>query len=231
MRRLIPLLLALVVLAVACGADDPFAGLGDFSRDFVHGDTTSTSLVNGDLDDGDDVLPEGTGLTVDVEWTNDEIAATIASSREEVVSDVWTRGGGEAFVQATRREIAAALPGVEFPELVPDEVGWITSQLVYETSSASLDVETATAFGLWAYEPYTVTRGQGQVAVLRIGILGPDSVPAPIAAEPVDEGLSLTWASGLYSYRLFCRTGVSDALCWQMAETAAPLELLLPSGA
>ena len=36
------------------------------------------------------------------------------------------------------REIAAVLPGIQFPELLPDEVGWVTSQLVFDVASATL---------------------------------------------------------------------------------------------
>ena len=53
-----------------------------------------------------------------------------------------------------------------------------------------------------------------------LGPLAPSRVPRriePIAGVPVDEGLSLTWASGLYSYQLFCRTGMPDVLCWLTA--------------
>ena len=217
-----------MVLAAACGDDEPFANIGDFSRDYVHGDTTSTSLVTVDPDDDGGELPEGSALSTEADWTNDTISASVAGTADDVVAAVWTRGGGEGFVQASRAEIAAALPEVAFPELVPDQVGWVTSQLVFEPSAAALDTETAAAFGLWAYEPYTVTRGQGQVAVLRVGLLGPDDDAVPIAAEPVDEGLSLTWADDDYRYELFCRTGLSDPQCWRMAETAAPLDLLLP---
>ncbi|MBT8197175.1 MAG: hypothetical protein KJP12_07615 [Acidimicrobiia bacterium] len=226
--RIWVLVLALAVLAAACGDDEPFSNLGDFSRDYVHGESTSTSLVTIDPGEDDGELPEGAALSTDADWTNDTLAASTAGNAADVVAAVWTRGGGEGFVQASRAEIAAALPEIDFPELVPDQVGWVTSQLVFDPSAAALDIDTAAAFGLWAYEPYTVTRGQGQVAVLRIGILGPDEEAEPITAEPVDEGLSLTWADTGYRYELFCRTGLPDPQCWRMAETAAPLRLLLP---
>ncbi|MBT8198472.1 MAG: hypothetical protein KJO84_08250 [Acidimicrobiia bacterium] len=226
--RILVVLAAVLVLVSACSDSEPFSNLGDFSRDYVHGDSTSTSLVTIDPDEDGGELPDGSALSTDAEWTNDSISASVTGSVDDVVAAVWTRGGGEGFIQATRSEIAAALPEVTFPELVPDQVGWVTSQLVFEPSAAALDTETAAAFGLWAYEPYTVTRGQGQIAVLRVGILGPDDEVVPIAAEPVDEGLSLTWSDDAYSYELFCRTGLPDPQCWRMAETAAPLKLLLP---
>ena len=134
---------------------------------------------------------------------------------------VWLRRDGEGrFIQASRLEIASALPEIRFPGLIPDDVGWITSQLVFDVSAhASLDGGTSAAFGLWAVEPYTVS--EGRVAVLRIGRATDDQQAEPfeIVADVVDEGLSLNWVTGIYRYELFCRTILPEDVCWQMAET------------
>ena len=73
-------------------------------------------------------------------------------------------------MQAGRFEIAAALPGVEFPRLVPEKVTHISSQLVFDPLTGTLDVGTSAAFGLWTAEPYTVPRIEGQLVVLRVGL-------------------------------------------------------------
>jgi hypothetical protein len=232
-RRRILLILALAATTAAACGDQPLANVGDLSRDFVHGGSTTTTTTLPDEGDGD--RPVGLIASTDLMWENDTLANQATGDPNVVVSSVWARGNGiEAFIQASRAEIAAALPEARFPELVPDSVGWVTSQLVFDVASATLDAGTAAAFGLWALEPYTVTRTEGQLAVFRIGAAAPEEAGAPdepIRAEVAEQGLSLTWREGAYRYELFCRANLDEDACWQMAESVAPLSILVPEPA
>src|SRR4030042_1135821 len=105
-----PLLLAALFALSAAGCGDVLEGVGDVSRDFVHGDTTTTF--------GSTTLPP---------------------------------------------------PGVESPRLGPEKVTHVSSQLVFDVQTGTLDVATAAAFGLWTASPYTVPRTEGQLVGLRVG--------------------------------------------------------------
>lgn len=225
-------LVLLVALAAAvvsgCGDDGLLSGLGDRSQDFVYGSTTTTTTVIV----VDEVRTVGVVSVLDVAWFNDGIENQALGPPGYVASLVWGRRvGNDRFIQASRVEIASALPNVVFPELVPEEVGWVTSQLVYDTASATLDADVAAAFGLWAVEPYTADNGS--VAVLRVGI-GRDDTPAErstIVVDAVESGISLSWTEAGYRYELFCRTALPVEVCEEMARTTAPLRLLLPPDA
>ncbi len=203
--------------AAACGEAGVLDGLGSRSQDAVVDETATTTVVVVDTDDGEEITAVA---AEDVNWYNDAIERQFEGEPDLVVTKVWQRREGESrFIQASRAEIASALPEVRFPGLLPESVQSITSQLVYDISAATLDGDTSAAFGLWAVEPYTVT--DGRIAVLRIGMSTKDQQAAPfeILADPVDDGLSLSWVTGAYRYELFCRTSLPEELCWQMAET------------
>lgn len=225
-RPFLPVLAVLVALSAA-GCGDVLEGVGGLSREFVHGDTTST-LGTTTLP-----LPGGgvplVGLSPSVVWVNDQHAAGPGLSAEAAISQVWLRGDGvDPYVQAGRDEVAAALPGIEFPRLIPEKVTHISSQLVYDVGTGTLDVATAAAFGLWTAEPYTVPRTEGQLAVLRVGLrsaLAADVVGA-IATFQATDGRELVWSFGDYVYQLFCRTGISEESCFAMAESMTSLEVL-----
>ncbi|MFQ5554215.1 MAG: hypothetical protein ACE5GC_02445 [Acidimicrobiia bacterium] len=208
--------LGVTLLLTACGEAGLLDGLGARSQDVVYEDTTTTTTVLIETASDREV---GAVAAVDVEWFNDVIERQFQGEPSYVIQKVWQRRTGETrFIQASRLEITQALPNIRFPSLVPDEVGWVTSQLVYDTVAATLDADTAVAFGLWALEPYTVT--DGRVAVLRVGVARPEQQEAPsqIIADVVDEGISLNWVTGDFRYELFCRTSLPEDLCWQMAE-------------
>ena len=145
-----------------------------------------------------------------------------------IVSAVWNRGDGVTrFIQASTTEIATALPGVQFPSLVPNQTFSITSQLVYDTASATLDVGTAAAFGMWPVTPYAID--SGSIAVLRVAFddgsgLGGTEVRTVV----IDDGISLKWTAGAYSYELSCVSEIPESVCQQMAASAVPLELIAP---
>lgn len=221
MRRLIPIVLALAVATSACG--DALDGVGDLSRDFVYGgvpSTTSTTAAQGPA-------LNLAGIT-DLVWANDGLDAGVSLGTEQLISAIWLRGGEtSAFVQASRREIAAALPGIEFPRLAPAGITHVTSQLVYDQQTATLDVSTAAAFGLWTGEPYTLPRNEAQLAVLRVGLNEFDDLPAgEFFSVRIADGRELSWGKGDYVYQLFCRTGVSEDACFAIAESTTPLSII-----
>lgn len=220
--------LVVFLAVVACG--NSLEGVGDLSREIVHGnETTSTTAAPAA---GPDLrLEPVTGLV----WWNDGLgAATAGLTSDEILLAVWLRGDQVApSVQSSRREIADVLPGIEFPQLAPEGVTHVSSQLVFDTQTASLGVATAAAFGLWAGEPYTAARTEAQLAVLRVGLKTfDDGTPDnQVLSFNVTEGRELSWLDGDYVYQLFCRTGVSAEACAAMAESTIPLSLLvsLPS--
>lgn len=210
-------LLAVVLLVSSCGEAGLLDGLGSRSQEAVIVPIETTTTIVIDTEDGDQ---EPAVAATDVAWYNDFIQRQFEGEPSLVVNRVWQRKDGDnRFIQASRLEIASALPNIRFPGLIPNEVGWITSQLVYDVSSATLDRDTSAAFGLWAVEPYTVT--DGRVAVLRVGRAPEDQATSAFEIIPdiVNDGLSLSWVTGAYRYELFCRISLGEDLCWQMAET------------
>jgi len=226
MRSLV-VILALAFVVSACG--DMLEDVGDLSRGVVHGDqVASTTTVPDQLDLR---LNPITGAS----WINDEIGSVTAGLElDDLLLAVWLRGDQvDQSVQASRREIAEVLPGVEFPQLAPEGVSHVSSQLVYDVQTASLGVGTAAAFGLWVGEPYTAARSEAQLAVLRVGMKTFDdgSPDNEVFSFSVAGGRELSWVDGEYVYQLFCRTGVLAETCAAMADSTIPLSLLvsLPS--
>lgn len=210
-------LVALGLVAAACGEAGLLDGAGSRSQDAVYGDSTTSTVV---IIDAVTEREVGAVAAAGLVWFNDDIEFQYEGEPSYVIQKVWLRGkDGSRFHQASRLEIADALPDIRFPGLIPDNVGWITSQLVFDTTSGTLDGDIAAAFGLWAVEPYTVT--DGSVAVLRVGVASKDEQAAAfeIIPDPVVEGLSLNWVTGPFRYELFCRNSLPQGLCWQMAET------------
>lgn len=213
------------LFTAACGETGLLDGLGQRSQDAVLGDVSTSSTIP--------VLttPEETLRVVkstDLTWWNDGIPGEATGEKNYIVAKVWERAPQQRFHQASRVEIVQALPNIAFPGVVPEQVRFVTSQLVYDTASALLDAEFSAAFGLWPVEPYSVQ--DASIAVLRVGNAGEFRIDG-IVADVVNEGLSLSWTAGDYRYELFCRTGVIDDLCWQMAESAINLASLIPTSA
>ncbi len=229
MRRVLALL-GLSVTIAACG--DALDGVGDLSRGIVHADQSSTTTT-APVGQVDLRLSPITGAI----WINDDLgAATAGLDGDELIVAVWFRGDlVSASQQSSRREIADVLPGIEFPQLAPEGVTHISSQLVFDTQTTSLGVGTAAAFGYWVGEPYTAARSEAQLAVLRVGFKTFDdgSPDNEVFSFSVADGRELSWVDGEYVYQLFCRTGVSVESCSALAESTIPLSLLvsLPSPA
>ena len=222
-------ILVFVAAVSACGDSGLLDGVGDVSRDWVQGATSTTTTLR--------VESVAGGLSQivlarDIAWFNDAIEDQAGGAPQTVVAAVWDRRRpGERFIQASRAEIAAAIPGIEFPRFVPDGVDWVTSQLVYDKDSGGLDIDTVAAFGLWSVEPYTIT--EGRLAVLRIGEAPPELAPmrSDIAPVLVPDGISLLWTEGGLRYELFCRSTMAEDVCWEVAESTVPLAgLLVASG-
>jgi hypothetical protein len=220
------LVVGLVVSLTACG--DLLSGVGDLSEGVVHGDRTTTTTA---------AAAGGPALRLspitDVVWINDGLgAATAGLEADRILLSVWLRPGpnhGESAIQSSRREISDVLPGIEFPQLAPEGVTHVSSQLVFDTLTASLGVGTAAAFGMWVGEPYTAARSEAQLAVLRVGRKTfDDGTPDnEVFSFSVADGRELSWVDGDYVYQLFCRTGVSDEACQAMASSTIPLSLLV----
>ncbi|MEX2322896.1 MAG: hypothetical protein WEA29_03905 [Acidimicrobiia bacterium] len=216
-----------IALVLLTGCSDLLGGVGDFSRGVVYGDepriaTTTTAATEGPA-------LRLTAVT-EVAWANDGLGAdTGGLDGVELLSAVWTRGDGiTPFIQASRREIAAALPGIEFPQLVPGRVTHISSQLVFDVQSVVLDPSTAAAFGMWVGEPYERPRTEAQLAVLRVGLRAAgDPEPGELFEFQVSEGREITWTEHDYVYQLFCRTGVGEPACSAIAESLFTLQSML----
>lgn len=214
-----------MLLVSACGDEGLLSNVGDKSRDFVYSGTSTTTTL--EVLSGT-TMPLGVVSAADVEWLNDSFPDPNGAEPNVVINRVWQRGDrSSSFIQASRAEIATVLPELKFPSLISDQAGWVTSQLVFDLASGTLDNGTSAAFGLWQVEPYTVT--EGRLAVLRVGVVREpeDAGRTPIEADVVEEGLSLAWVDGLLRYELFCRASILDEMCWQMAENVSPLRRLL----
>ncbi|MGH8925945.1 MAG: hypothetical protein ACRDWA_15110 [Acidimicrobiia bacterium] len=244
MRRFLALVVGLAV--IGCG-EAPLAGVGGHSSDWIGEPTLATSETT---------AADGPSLSSvhRTEWWNGDLVPVGGTTPAEIIAGVYTRArSSDPYVQATPAEIAAALPGVEFPSQVPPEVRFITSQLVYDLSQLTLATDQVAAFGLWSVEPYTRSRSVGQQAVLTV-VNDPEGLAAiasgmadtscaryidrqaqcsvvTVGEHPAWElannlGLTLIWFSETYRYELFLRSGVNPSLASEMAESARPLSAL-----
>ena len=171
-------------LLAGCASDTPLADLGHVTERWIAAApdpviTTTTPTVS---------APVGllaTGGSKTVEWVNDDISdLSPASPSEDAVVAVWSRSNKEdRYVQASRSEIVAALPALRFPELIPEKVAFVTSQLVFDPETGGLASSSVAAFGFWSDKPYTKSRTVSQLAVLMVAIDEP--VPEPVVADTI----------------------------------------------
>jgi hypothetical protein len=223
-RRTVAIMITVFALA---GCGDVLEGVGDLSSGFVAGDTPATTSTVADT--GPDLgLASITGVT----WVNDALDLTASGSPEVLLRDVWLRGDQSSYVQAGRREISMALPGLRVPTLMPESVTHISSQLVFDTQTARLDAATSAAFGYWVGVPYSLPRSEAQLMVLRVGLASTDEVAefTDVAVFNVEGGREVAWVEGAYVYQLFCRTGVIEEACLTVADSFQPLTLLTMVG-
>lgn len=223
-RTTMSVVVAVAVLAAGCGEAGILDGVGERTRSAVVGNTTTTmppaTVAAGEVD-------EALVSATDVLWFNDELGEPSSTEPDVVIAAVWSRQGNSRFVQSSRSEISLALPALGFPSLVPEQVQWVTSQLVYNQTSGTLDPDTSAAFGLWSAEPYTTNTAQ--LGVLRVGRASVDtpSARSELTIVAVPDGVSVGWAESGLRYELFCRTEVSEDLCIETVESSVPLSGLL----
>lgn len=152
------LLLVLALALVGCG-NEPLQTLGKRSSKWVTEPTVVTTTT----------IPITVPLVAPADsliWFNDEIG-TASPDPESVVALVFARREGDRYIQASRAEIATALPDIGFPSRFPPLAEYVTSQLVIENNGEIADDPSA-AFGIWTAEPYTRSRSVGQMIVLRV---------------------------------------------------------------
>ncbi len=225
MRKVAVTLALMALVLTACGEQGWLDGLGERSHDYVEGSTTIGPVEVSSTVAGD----EATLVPVEtVSWLNEAIAGEMISEPGITVSAVWARRGDSSrFVQASPAEIVLPLPGIQFPGLLPERSEWITSQLVFDTASATIDVNTSAAFGVWAGEPYA--EETDQLAVLRVGQNINTGVPiGEIRALASNDGINLNWSDGAYAYELTCIAPFTERACIRMAESIGPLEAFAP---
>lgn len=225
MKSLIICSAVFVVALSACGESRPLQNVGAISEGVLHGESTTTLTIV--IEETGEAIP--IGGAADADWFSDDLGVASDDYTEVVASVVARYDGSETFIQASRQEIVIAVPGIQFPRLLPDVADYVTSQLVVDPVSASIEGATSAAFGFWSAVPYTVNRAEGQVAVLRVGVRA-DAAPEAeiITRSQVDEGISLQWSLQELRYELFCRSGLVEESCWEMAENLVPLASLLP---
>ncbi len=225
MRKLAATLALMVLVLSACGDQGWLDGLGERSHDYVEGSTTlpSAEVDSTVVSDESHLIP-----VESVRWFNEAISGETISEPGITVSAVWARRGDSSrFVQASPAEIVLPLPGIQFPGLLPETAEWITSQLVFDTASATIDLNTSAAFGVWSGEPYS--EEAEQLTVLRVGQNINTGVPiGEIRSLASNDGVNLNWSDGAYEYELTCIGEFTEGACIRMAESIGPLEAFAP---
>lgn len=159
MSRRAALLVAAVVAVTACGGS-PLESIGLRSSDWINEPTVVTTT--------EVVATTPTVVSADqLLWANDDIQQPNLDDRDAMLAEVFSRREGDRFIQASRLEIAAALPDIMFPAEAPNGAGWVSSQLVFDNDGTIADDPSA-AFGFWSAEPYTRSRSVAQLVVLRV---------------------------------------------------------------
>lgn len=246
MKRVVRLSL-IALIFVACG-DAPLQGMGNRSAGWINEPEVVTTTIP----------PATTPRFVDIAqlaWANEDITNSNPGDRDALIAEVFQRREGDRFIQASREEIAIALPGVRFPSMAPHGARWVSSQLVIENTGA-LSRDPSAAFGIWSAEPYSRSRSVAQMAVLRVAIdpetavevseRGQDVSCARFSdrstnvCEIVDVGVrqvwkligsgsaTLIWFEGEYRYELLGKEFVAIDDLTEMAAETIPLSELEP---
>jgi hypothetical protein len=162
----------LAVALAACGGS-PLESLGHRSSEWINEPTVPTTIAV--VSTTPTVTPTGR-----LQWANDEIETPNLEDQDAVLADVFARREGDRFIQASRYEIAATMPELAFPGVVPSAAQWVSSQLVFD-NDGSLAIDPTVAFGIWSAEPYSRSRSVAQMMVLRVAT-------DPVAADEVASG-------------------------------------------
>jgi len=239
------LILAAGILLAAC-SDAPLGSVGQRSSEWINEPevvTTPAPPVT---------IPRASSVA-SLQWSNDGIVTENLIEPEALIAEVFARREGDRFIQASRAEIAVALPLARFPAEVPYGAKWVSSQLVIE-NSGELSNDPSAAFGIWSAEPYSRSRSVAQMAVLRVAndretaielAQGESDVSCARFADRSTEqcdiidvngrqvwrlgstgGTTLVWFEGVYRYELYGRSFVPpDALVAMAAKSVLLDEL------
>lgn len=239
-RSRVILMLVIGVLATAC-SDDPLSEIGKVTNEWIGSPPTGQPVST------TTTLPVVVFRSAaDVSWVNDFLVESEVPP-EDSLAAVWQRReAGNKYVQAARVEIAGALPGIQFPELLPDDIDFISSQLLFD-GDGTLANDYLAAFGMWTAEPYTVSRSVGQYGILWVttpdpGLSGCEHfahLDLTSCETVVYEGMTawrlqvggsntVGWLAGDYQYELFHRPQVDGATALEMAARMIPLEAIEP---
>ena len=178
MKRLIGVVLLAATVA-ACG-DSPLQIIGERSAEWINEPEVVTTTLP----------PVTAPKFVEIEnlqWANEGIVNPNLGDRGALIASVFDRREGDRFIQASRAEIAAALPDVEFPAVAPFGAAWVSSQLVIE-NNGTLSRDPTAAFGIWSAEPYTRSRSVAQMAIISV-VIDPET-----AAEIAEVGEDVSCA-------------------------------------
>lgn len=243
----ISFLLALAVFTAACG-ESPLDSLGQRSSDWMSEPTIITTKT--------------VAITVPVvvesetlKWFNDDLTEDDLSDVSALSRAIFRRRAGDLFVQSSREEIVALVPGIRFPEGAPYLAEYVTSQIVFEPTG-EISGDPIVALGIWSAEPYTRSRTVAQMAVLRVFS---DQETASELRQPgvsftcarftdrateqcetleieglpywrmtASDGQTILWFDGQYRYELFGRKFVTAKALEQMATDTMLLRELEP---
>ncbi|MEA1903008.1 MAG: hypothetical protein U9N56_05715 [Actinomycetota bacterium] len=232
----------------ACG-DTPLISIGERSSGWINEPEVITTTQP----------PTTVPLIADVstlQWANDDIVTLNLDDPAALVAEIFQRREGDRFIQASRAEIAAALPGVSFPAVVPHGAQWVSSQLVIE-NSGDLSTDPSAAFGIWSAEPYTRSRSVAQMATLVVANDADGSLQVTEGAEEVScaaladqttiqcdildmpgrkvwrlvssSGETFIWFDEVRRYELFGRSYVPDEAMTRMVSELTFLEDVEPT--
>jgi hypothetical protein len=239
------LFLVVLIGLTSCG-ESPLQSIGSRSSEWINEPTVPTTVAV--VTTTPTLVPAHR-----LQWANDGIESENLDDQGTVIQEVFERREGDRFIQASRFEIAAALPGVVFPGLAPSGAEWVSSQLVID-NDGTVAGDPSAAFGIWSAEPYTRSRSVAQMAVIRVAT-------DPVAAEEVasgepepscerfsdrtadqcevvtiadrptwllrdTSGSTLIWFEGEYRYELFGRSFVPVPILRDMTASTEPLASL-----
>ncbi len=233
MRRL--KIAMLIVLLAGCGGT-PLAGVGDRSSEWLESDREPPAAP--------EAVEQGAVVELvpaaEVRWWNDDLSRSSDPGLVSLEIISSRRNPGDRFAQASRREIAAFFPDLEFPARIPAEVHAVTSQLVLAASDAAFEGRQIASFGLWTADPYTQSRTVGQLATITV-FAGASEDPCDVAGSNcstervgvrtvglVDRsaGETVVWSDTERTYEMFVRQPAASAVA-EMLESIGPISELV----
>lgn len=233
-----------VILAVSACGDSPLESIGLRSSDWINEPTVPTTVA----------VVTTTPREIPAErlrWANDVIETENLNDHGSLLQEVFSRREGDRFIQASRREIAVALPGIAFPGVVPSGAEWVSSQLVFD-NDGSIAADPSAAFGIWSAEPYSRSRSVAQMVVIRVATDpqgGEEAAAAEPSCEPFEDrssercevrtvgdrptwlltapsGSTFVWFDGDYRYEVYGRSFVAVSILEDMTAGMVPLTSL-----